>query len=70
MIEEILSKGSFIIFIFDIEKVLVVGGFSDEESDEVKRVGCFVFRVIILSDEVNKVYENFKEYLDDNKGLI
>jgi hypothetical protein len=68
--EEISSKGSSIIPIFDTEKVLAAGGLSDEESDEAKRVGCFVFRATIPSDEANKAYENLKEYLDDNKGLI
>jgi hypothetical protein len=68
--EEIEEKRNSIIPIFDTQQVLAAGGFTDQQRDSAKKIGCFVFRGTVPSEEVNQLYAQLKQYLRDNDGSI
>ncbi|KAG9252435.1 uncharacterized protein F5Z01DRAFT_690670 [Emericellopsis atlantica] len=68
--EEISNKGNSIIPIFETEKVLASGGFTECQRQEVKRIGAFVFKGVVPERETTKLYQELKGYIADNKDAV
>ena len=67
--QEIASKGSDIIPIFDSNQILAKG-FTHQQKDAAKSIGAFVCKATISSDDATDLYSDLKTYLDNNKGRI
>lgn len=68
--DEIAAKGNSIIPVFDTKAVLAAGGLSESQRAEAKRIGAFIFRETIPSEETDQLYRELKQYVGDNKDSI
>lgn len=67
--QEIASKGSDIIPIFDSNQILG-DGFTQQQKNVARTTGAFVCRSTISRTEATDLYTDLKAYLGDNEGRI
>ena len=67
--DEIASKESSVVPVFDGTQVLE-DGFTEDEVSSIKRYGCFIVRNVIPRPEIVQLYQDVRQYIEDNRSNI
>jgi hypothetical protein len=66
---DIAVKQSSIIPVLDTNAILH-DGFSESQADEIKRVGCFIAKGTIPTEEATQAYADLQQYVADNREHV